>query len=123
MMVDTIKERRTTEVIDKEFNEWRVSVQEILRDVVEDAGEKEVQIDLERLKVTVKRIGELIDHSSVRIAENMKEQNIEYFNEVEDGKAMIIVLVIEKAKKGFLGIAELKDRINGFPNIPIAKMN
>jgi uncharacterized membrane protein len=49
MIVYTIKENRTSEIIAREFSEWKVSIHGILRDVVEDARNKEPWIHVERL--------------------------------------------------------------------------
>jgi hypothetical protein len=99
MMVDTIKENRIKEIITREFSEWKVSIQGNLRDVVEDARNREAALDMEGMEQVVKRIGELIDYSFIRIANNVKEQKINYFNVVEDGNAMIRELVIESLKR------------------------
>jgi hypothetical protein len=48
----------------------------------------------------VRRIGELIDYPFVRIIENLKEQNFNYFNTFENRNSMIREIVIEKAEKG-----------------------
>jgi hypothetical protein len=113
----------TTKIIAREFSEWMVSLQGILSEVVSDAREQMLEIDLERLVAVVKRIDELIDYSFIRIVEKLDKQEVDFFKAVDDGNKLIRDLIVDKVEKGFLGVysfrAFMEEKINDLPRYSI----